>query len=90
MAILFSKYEWRRKLKEIIEAALLFVVLPGLFHIWFYFYYHYTYFDWYDVNLGVSNSLYTPTMFIKVFGWLFLAGSPIFYISDFDQNKKNF
>jgi hypothetical protein len=89
MAILLSNYTWKEKFKQILEAAILFLILPALFHVGFYLYYHYSYFDWYDVALTVTNTLYTIPMFIKVLGWLFIAGWPIFLYS-LPKIKKHF
>lgn len=73
MVILFERSVWSIKTKKILKAAILFSILPIIYHISFYFIYDYSYFDWYNYvvyrfgNIGPSNieriKLFTVNMF---------------------------
>jgi len=71
------------KFKKIILAGLLFLIIPLAYHVIIYLTYHYTYFDWYKFNLGTygpgaKENTYNLSVLVKMLGWLFLAGWPIF------------
>lgn len=73
MVILFERSAWSIKIKKILKAAILFLILPIIYHISFYFIYNYSYFDWYNYvvfrfgNIGPTNiervKLFTVNMF---------------------------
>lgn len=83
MVILLSNFSWQRKFSELLKAAVLFIFLPGLFHLLFYFKFGYSYFNWYGVNLDSYNTaeMYNIISMIKVLGWVYLAGWPVFLFS---------
>jgi hypothetical protein len=75
------RIDLKTKIKKIISALILFSVIPALYHLWFYFHFHYSYFDWYSYAATMyspAQHAYGIAVFIKVMGWLFLAGWPIF------------
>lgn len=80
MLILFSEKNLLTKTKEIIWAAVLFLLIPVLYHAWFFFQFDFFYLDWYRVGVDNYNTaqVYNPVEMIKVLGWLFLPGWPIF------------
>ena len=88
--IALSRFEWKKKIGLIIKASALFAIIPLLFHILFYFKFHFSYFDWYSKNITLYPSdqhQYGLGLFIKVMGWLFLAGWPLF-VWGLTQAKK--
>ncbi len=94
MLILFSEHSCLARIKKIALAAGLFLVLPVAYHVYFYLQYHYSYFNWYfsvqnDYGYTFGSSAYTFSNFIKVMGWLYLAGWPIF-LWGLWQEKKHF
>lgn len=83
--IIVSKDVWQVKIKKIIGSGLIFLIIPVLYHLWFYFHYHYSYFDWYYLNyyqyyapLDPVQNTYNLRMLVKVLGWVYLVGWPIF------------
>jgi hypothetical protein len=87
--ILISNFSWIKKFKEIIIAGLLFSAIPIIYNILFYLKFHYSYLDWYFFNVGAHGQSYGLILLIKVLGWLFLAGWPIF-LYGLLQEKKYF
>lgn len=91
-----SKDAWPDKIKKIIGSGLLFLAIPALYHLSFYWRYHYSYFNWYVHNYyeylgnpnpaGVTYNL--PTL-IKVLGWLFSVGWPIWLFGLWQEIKSN-
>jgi len=96
MLILFSRVALVEKIKQIVSAGLWFSIIPVLYYLFFYLKFDYSYFSWYfhNFNFFVDNpestaSNYSPVLLIKVLGWLFLVGWPIF-IWGLYQEYKNF
>ncbi|MFH1255409.1 MAG: glycosyltransferase [bacterium] len=96
MLILFSAMPWRKKIKKIIFAGLLFAAAPIIYHVFFYWRFHYSYFDWYLFNMGkyvysgnFSSLSYRLFLSIKVLGWLFSLGWPVL-VCGLYQEKKHF
>ncbi len=92
--IIASNVPWKEKLLKIFKAGILFSIIPLIYHIFIYYKYHYSYFDWYfyNVNIYGPESAVTHTGFIiliKILGWLYLAGWPIFFYGLW-QEKKHF
>lgn len=82
MLILFSSFSWKDKFYKISEAAILFLILPGIYHLWFYFKFDYTYFDWFIIPVKIGAETKSRfSLMIKVLGWLYLVGWPIFLFS---------
>jgi len=85
LLILLSKITLKQKIKKILLAVLIFLIIPGLYHLLIYLKFDYSYFSWYGHSFGshINNpenpfAEYNLILFIKVLGWLFLAGWPIF------------
>ena len=79
--ILLSEINWKEKIKKILVAGALFLTPLLIYYLWFYFHFNFSYFNWYQyaVDAYVYDSAVHGLMpFIKVMGWLFLAGWPIF------------
>jgi len=94
--ILFSPISFKEKFKDILKAAGLFLLIPFLYHLFIYFRFHFSYFDWYKYAFGVViNNPERPgidwsfILLVKVLGWLFLAGWPVFDWGIY-QEYKNF
>lgn len=94
--ILFSSVDFKEKIKKILGAAALFIIIPGFYYLFFYLKYNYSYFNWYFqiIDIYVKNPRtpdiqYHPILLIKVLSWLFLAGWPIFLWGLY-QEYKNF
>ena len=90
--ILLSETVWREKMKQIFKAAILFLLPLIIFHVIFYLKFNYVYFDWYDTNIHLypeEENQYGFDLFIKVMGWIFLAGWPLFFYGLW-QEKKTF
>lgn len=93
--IALSDFDYKRKLKEIIGAGILFVVFPFLYHIWVYLHFNFSYFDWfmYNANKYAAPQAVSPNhsfaLLIKVVGWVYFAGWPIF-LWGLWQEKKYF
>ena len=80
LLILLSDFPWKRKIGDIILAGVIFISLPLAYHFYFYLSYGFSYFDW----LALNASYYGPAeksffSLVKMLGWLFLAGWPIFF-----------
>jgi len=89
MLILFSAFPYKRKIEEVLKASLFFSIIPALYYIYFYLKFNYSYFDWYFFNLNVHAQSYSLILLIKILGWVYLAGWPIF-IFGLWQEKKYF
>ncbi len=92
--ILVLNIEWKKRIKQILLAGALFIIIPLIYHLWFYLYYHYSYWDWYFYNY--ESYAYAPIrpelkygfhLLIKVLGWLYLAGWPIFLFGLWQEKK---
>ncbi len=90
MLILFSDIAWKKKFIEILRAAAWFLILPGIYHLWFYLKFDYTYVDWFMVPVEIDSETKSSFgLMVKVLGWLFFAGWPIFLFALW-QIKKYF
>lgn len=76
----------KEKMIEIGKALLLFFAFLSLYHLFFYFKFDYSYFDWYRFNLesyafnqDSQKYYYSFLIMAKVLGWMFLAGWPMFF-----------
>ena len=85
LLILFSNIAFWEKIKKIFKAGILFSIIPGLYYLFFYFKFDYSYFNWYFqnfdkyvINPEITGGNYSLILMIKVLGWLFLIGWPIF------------
>jgi len=94
--ILISDIDIKSKIKKIFTAGILFSIIPIAYQLFFYIKFGYSYFDWYFYNLdhyaleGASQATkYSISLLIKVLGWLYLVGWPIF-IFGLSQEKKYF
>ncbi|MGB3921697.1 MAG: glycosyltransferase family 39 protein [Minisyncoccia bacterium] len=90
--ILLSETGWREKIKQIFKAGLLFLTPLVVFYALFYLKFHYSYLNWYDYNVNLypeDENQYGFGIFLKVMGWVFLAGWPLFLYGLW-QEKKNF
>jgi hypothetical protein len=90
--MLLSDFSWKEKILKIFKAAGLFIILPLVYHLFIYFKFHYSYFNWYDTSLTfypAEQKQYGIALFVKVMGWLYLAGWPIF-LWGLWQEKKNY
>jgi len=92
--ILLSDFSLKIKIKEIVQASGLFLLIPAAYCLWFYFRYHFSYFDVYYFTLktyGLSSAprrIYTLPILIKVMGWLFFAGWPVWLYGFWQQIKS--
>lgn len=96
MLILFLPLTFWQKIKQLIKAAFLFLILPVLYYIFVYIKFGFSYIDRYlyavDETIYNTNSPginWSIILLIKVLGWLFLAGWPIFLYGLY-QEYKNF
>lgn len=97
LLIFFTHLQWREKIRQVFVAGLIFFATAGLYHFWFYLHYHYSYIDWYAFAYRYyvqyapipSQINYSFAIMVKVLGWLYLAGWPIFLLGLW-QEKKNF
>ena len=87
LLILISEYGWREKIKKIITAGFLFSLIPLLYNIIFYIKFNYSYLDWYFFNIGAHGQSYSLILLIKVLGWVYLAGWPIFVFGLWQEKK---
>ena len=87
LLILASAYGWRKKIKEIITAGFLFALIPLLYNLIFYLKFNYSYLDWYFFNVDAHGQSYNLILLIKVLGWLYLAGWPIFFYGLWQEKK---
>ena len=94
--ILFFPISFNQRVIKIIKAAILFLVIPSLYYLWFYFQFNFSYINWY--TYAVSVTIYNTNspginwsiiLLVKVLGWLFLVGWPIFLYGLY-QEYKNF
>ena len=85
--ILLSDFSYKRKIKEIAGASLMFLVIPTLYNLAFYLKFNYSYFDWYFFSLNTFAPAYNITLLIKVLGWVYLAGWPIFVFGLWQEKK---
>ncbi|MFH0907069.1 MAG: glycosyltransferase family 39 protein [bacterium] len=93
--ILFSKVAFKQKVKKILISGALFIVIPFFYHLFIYLKFNYSYFDWYfyAFNIYIDSpetleSNYSIILLIKVFGWVFLVGWPIFLYGLYQQWKN--
>ena len=82
---LIAKLPFKQKIQEVVLVSGIFLAVLFTYHLWFYFHFDFTYFDWYTYNqesYGVegatSTQMYTLASFIKVVALIFFAGWPIF------------
>jgi len=87
LLILISEYGWREKIKKIITAGFLFALIPLLYNLIFYLKFNYSYLDWYFFNVDAHGQSYNLILLIKVLGWLYLAGWPIFFYGLWQEKK---
>ena len=94
--ILFFPISFNQRVIKIIKAAILFLVIPSLYYLWFYFQFNFSYINWYiyavSVTIYNTNSPginWSIILLVKVLGWLFLVGWPIFLYGLY-QEYKNF
>lgn len=90
--IILSQTEWREKIKQIFKAGIMFLLPLAAFYALFYLKLNYSYLDWYDYNVHLypeEQNQYGFNLFLKVMGWVFLAGWPLFLYGLW-QEKKNF
>lgn len=94
LLILASSLPAKRKKTEIITAAFLFSFALLAYYIFFYFKFSYSYFDWYFfaankymVSPNSMPSQYSLSLLIKVLGWIFLAGWPVFLYGLYHEKK---
>lgn len=94
--ILFLPQNFKQKIKKLIKAAVLFSILPLFYYLFIYFKFHFSYLDRYSYAVSETvGSVTSPAihwsliLLIKVLGWLFLAGWPIFLFGLY-QEYKNF
>ena len=85
--ILLSDFSYKRKIKEIAGASLMFLVIPTLYNLAFYLKFNYSYFDWYFFSLNTFAPAYNIALLIKVLGWVYLAGWPIFVFGLWQEKK---
>lgn len=87
-AILCLQYDWKEKIKLILKSSALFAVIPILFNLFFYYKFHFTYLDWYIYSANFHPvGAYGLSVFIKVMGWVFLAGWPMFLWGLYQEKK---
>ena len=96
MLILLLPENFWSKVKKIFWAAILFLIIPVFYHLFIYLKLGFSYIDWYEhafqgaINnpeaIGIDWSI---ILLIKVLGWLFLIGWPIF-VWGLYQEYKNF
>jgi|GEM_PF-2260403 hypothetical protein len=94
--IMFLPISFVHKVKKVLKTGILFLIIPILYHIFIYLKLHFSYVDWYNYNISqVINNPAAPgidwgiILLIKVLGWLFLVGWPIFAWGLY-QEYKNF
>lgn len=90
-----SAGSWQ-KVKAVIKIAALFLIIPVVYHLFIYWQFNFSYLDWYGYNFKeIINNPATPAinwsifLLIKVLGWLFSVGWPIFVFGLY-QEYKNF
>src|SRR3989344_927469 len=70
--IIFLKERWSAKIIKLLGAGALFLIIPGLYHLFYYFKFGYTYLAFYDSAARLDN--YDLILLIKVLGSLFTIG----------------
>ena len=88
--ILFLPVNWKEKIKIILKSGALFAIVPLAFHLFFYYKFSFSYFDWYKTSLNFyppEMHQYGIVLFLKVMGWLFLAGWPLFLWGLWQEKK---
>src|SRR3989339_76137 len=74
---------WKDKIAALASTMLLqsnfwFLILPGIYHLWFYLKFDYTYVDWFMVPVEIDSETKSSFgLMVKVLGWLFFAVWPI-------------
>jgi hypothetical protein len=86
MVILFGSEKLLSKFLKIIAAAFLFILIPGLYHLIYYFITGYSYLDWYENAANLNH--YGFILFIKVMGSLYLFGWFYFIIGLYQEYKN--
>ncbi len=93
--ILLSNIVFWEKIKKIFKAGILFSIIPGIYYLFFYLKFDYSYFHWYSYAFGeIINNPAAPDinwsilLLAKVLGWLFLAGWPIFAWGLYQEYKN--
>lgn len=66
LVIIISDHTWLIKIKSLLKSALLFLIIPGLYHLVIYFTYHYSYFNWY----GEAAAAYNSNSLAHFSGWI--------------------
>ena len=94
--ILFLPENFLNRMKKILKAAVLFLIIPGFYHLFIYWRLGFSYLNWYGFSFKeVINNPAAPgidwsfLLLIKILGWLFLAGWPIFIFGLY-QEYRNF
>lgn len=94
--ILFLPMSFKEKVKKIFKTAILFLIIPALYHLFIYWRFHFSYIDRYlyavdttIYNIAQPGINWSIILLIKVLGWLFLVGWPIFLFGLY-QEYKNF
>ncbi|MBU2037074.1 glycosyltransferase family 39 protein, partial [Patescibacteria group bacterium] len=77
--VLISSAAWKQKIKDILLAGVMFSVPFLCYHLFVYFHYHYSYFDWFAAVRSLSSQAgreasRSLALLVKVFGWLFSLG----------------
>ncbi|OGY48540.1 MAG: hypothetical protein A3B89_00465 [Candidatus Buchananbacteria bacterium RIFCSPHIGHO2_02_FULL_40_13] len=96
LLILFLPWSWWQKVKKLIITVILFSILPAWYYIFVYLKFGFSYLDryLYAVEATIYNTQqpdinWSIILLIKVLGWLFLIGWPIFFYGLY-QEYKNF
>lgn len=79
--IFLSEISWKEKIKKILLSGALFLIPLFIYHLWFYIHFNFSYFNWYQYAVDAyvyDSAVHGLAPFIKVMGWLFLAGWPLF------------
>lgn len=87
LLIINMPYSWRKKFKEIVTAGFLFALIPVIYYLIFYIKFHYSYFDWYGLNISAHGQSYGLILILKDLIWLFSAGWPIFLYGIWQEKK---
>jgi len=92
--ILFSNSYWKKKFKEIFIAGLLFLIPLTIYYLGFYLKFHYSYFNWFSYNFDTfikspinQEAKYSFILLIKVLGWVYLIGWPVFLWGLWQEKK---
>ena len=90
MLILFSDFSWRRKIKEILLAGILFLIVLLPYQYWFYLKFGYSYLSHYTSNYNAGLEYGVQFLFIhlfKVLAWLYSIGWLIFVFGLWQEKK---